>query len=69
MAAHRLSLVAAIWHYFSLWYAGFSFWWLTLCGSQALAAKALVIVACGLSSCGEWTQLLHSMWDLYKPGI
>lgn len=53
LAAHRLSLVAAIWHCFSLWYAGFSFWWLPCYGSQALGSRALVIAACGSSSCGD----------------
>ena len=39
-----------------LWPVGFS-----RCGSRALE--------CGLSSCGAWTQLLHSMWNLPRPGI
>ena len=34
---------------------------LSSCGARALE--------CRLSSCGPWAQLLHSMWDLPRPGI
>ena len=55
---------------------GFSCW-----GAQALGARASVVVAhglssCGLhalerrlSSCGAWTQLLRGMWDRPGPGL
>ena len=51
------------------------------CGAQALGARASVVVArslssCGsrdlerrLSSCGARAQLLHGMWDLPGPGL
>ena len=51
------------------------------CRAQALGARAPVVVArglssCGwwalerrLSSCGAWAQLLRSMWDLPGPGL
>ena len=39
------------------------------CGAWALGARASVVVACGLSSCGARAQLLHSTWDLPGPGI
>ena len=57
-----------------LWCVGFSLWWILLlwstgsrrmgfssCGSWALERK--------LSSCGAWTFLLSSMWDLPGPGL
>ena len=31
--------------------------------------RASVVVACGLSSCGAWAQLLRGMWDLRGPGL
>ena len=39
------------------------------CRAWTLGTWALVAGACGLSSCGAWTQLSHYMWDLPKPGI
>ena len=51
------------------------------CGARALGARASVVVACGLSSCGlqalerrlsscgTWAYLLHGMWDLPGPGL
>ena len=51
------------------------------CGAWALGARASVVVACGLSSCGSRAlerrlsscgtraQLLHGTWDLPGPGI
>ena len=51
------------------------------CGAQALGAQASVVVARGLSSCGlralehrlsncgSRAQLLHSLWDLPRPGL
>ena len=51
------------------------------CGARALGARASVLVACGLSSCGSralerrrsscgaWAQLPRGMWDLPGPGI
>ena len=38
------------------------------CRAQALGARASVVVARGLSSCGT-RELLRSMWDLPGPGI
>ena len=61
--------------------AGFSLQWLLLLGAWALGARASVIVAHGLSSCGSWAlehrlsscgaraQLLHGMWGLPRPGL
>ena len=37
------------------------------CGAWALGARASVVVARGLSSCGARAYLLRSMWDL--PGL
>ena len=51
------------------------------CGAWALGARASVVVACGLSSCGSralehrlsscgaWAQLLCGMWDFPGPGL
>ena len=39
------------------------------CRAQALGARASVVVACGLSSCGAQAQLLRGMWDLPGPGL
>ena len=51
------------------------------CRAQALGARASVVVACGLSSCGSRAlehrlsscsaraQLLRGMWDLPGPGL
>ena len=51
------------------------------CRAWALGMWASVVVSCRLSSCGSlalehrlsncgaWAQLLHSMWDLPRPGI
>ena len=39
------------------------------CGARALGARASVVVACGLSSCGSRAQLLRGMWDLPRPGL
>ena len=51
------------------------------CRARALGTQASVVVArrlssCGsqalehrLSSCGTWAQLLHSMWDIPRPGL
>ena len=51
------------------------------CEARALGARASVVVAGGLSSCGSpglelrlsscgaWALLLHGMWDLPGPGI
>ena len=50
------------------------------CRTRALGASGLVVVVCGLSSCGSWAlecrlsscgaraQLLCGMWDLPGPG-
>ena len=54
VAAHGLSLVAASGGYSSLRCAGFSLRCLLCCGAQALGARASVVVACRLSSCGSW---------------
>ena len=74
VAVRGLSLVAASGVYSSLQCAGFSLRWLLLlrstgsrrvgfssCGSRALERR--------LSSCGAQAQLLHSMWDLPRPGL
>ena len=74
VAVRGLSLVAASGGYSSLWCMGFSLQWLLLlwstgsrhagfssCGSWALE--------CRLSSCGAQASLLHSMWDLPRPGL
>ena len=39
------------------------------CGARALGARASVVAACGLSSCGSRAYLLCGMWDLPGPGI
>ena len=39
------------------------------CRARAPGARASVVVARGLSSCGAWAQLLRSMWDLPRSGI
>lgn len=56
-------------------YSGFSCW------SPVLGHLCSVVAACGLSSCSSWAlehklcscstqaSLLHSMWDLPRPGI
>ena len=37
--------------------------------AQALGARASVVAAWGLSSCGALAQLLRNMWELPGPGI
>ena len=37
--------------------------------ARALGARASVVVARGLSSCGTWSYLLCGMWDPPGPGI
>ena len=59
-----LSLVVASGSYASLRCMGFS-----CCGARAPGMRASVVVACGLSSCGTWVELLHGMWDLPRPGL
>ena len=51
-------------------------WLLIAVGSLAalvvehrLQARGLQQVACRLSSCGAWAQLLRGMWDLPGPGL
>ena len=39
------------------------------CGARTLGARASVVVACGLSSCGARAQMLCSVWDLPGPGL
>ena len=39
------------------------------CRAWALGARASVVVAHGLSSCGARALLLRGMWDLPGPGI
>ena len=51
-----LSLVPASGGYSLLRCVGFSLRWLLFCGAQALGARASVVVACRLSSCGTWAQ-------------
>ena len=72
VAAHRLSLVVASGGYSSLRCAGFSQRWLLIAehaGFSSCGARASVVVACRLSSCGTRAQLLHGMWDLPGPGL
>ena len=38
-------------------------------GFSCCGARASVVVACGLSSCGAQAQLLRGMWDLPGPGL
>ena len=59
-----LSLVAVSGGYSSLRCVGFS-----CCRTRALDARASVLVARGLSSCGVQPGLLCGMWDLPGPGI
>ena len=63
---------------FQLWCAA-SHCGVSFCAAQALGLQALVIVTCGLSSCGTWAlegrlsscgtqaQLLHDVWNLPRP--
>ena len=37
--------------------------------NSVVAARASVVVAQGLSSCGEWTYLYQDMWNLPVSGI
>ena len=53
VAACGLSLVVASGGYASQWCAGFS-----CCRARALGARASVVAARGLSSCGVWAQQL-----------
>ena len=81
VAARGLSLVAASRGSSSLQFMGFSFGRFSCCGAQALAVRASVVVARGLSSCssrapecrlssyGTRAQLLRGMWDLPRPGL
>ena len=62
VAARGLSLVAVSRGYSSLQCAGFSLRWLLLLQSAGSRHA-------GFSSCGTWTQLLHGMWDLPRPGL
>ena len=39
------------------------------CGTWALGTQASGVAALGLSSCGTWPELLHSTWNLLRPGI
>ena len=55
--------------YSLLRHAGVSLRWLLLLRSTALGARASVVVARGLSSCGSRAWLLHDMWDLPGPGL
>ena len=54
VTARGLSLVVAGGAYSSLQCTGFSLRWLLLSGARALGARASVVVAHGLSSCGVW---------------
>ena len=62
-------LVAASGGYSSLRCAGFSCGVFSCCGARALGARASVVVARGLSSCGARASLLRGMWDLPGPGL
>ena len=76
------SLVAASRGYSLLQWMGFSLQWLLLYTEHRLqGVQASVVAIYGFSSCGswalehrlnsygEWVQLLHSMWDILRPGI
>ena len=54
VAACGLSLAAASGGYSLLRCTGFLLRWLLLCGACALGARASVVVAHRLSSCGSW---------------
>ena len=76
-----VSLVAASGGYSSLRCAGFSLGGLSCCRARAPGARASVVVALGLSSCGSWAPehrlsscgtwawLLRGMWDPPGPGL
>ena len=76
----RLCLVSVSRGSSSGWCAGFSLQWFLLLQIRLQSARALVVVACGLSiwdswvlehrlnSCGARASLLHGMWDLPGPG-
>ena len=53
VSVRELSLIAASEGYSSLQCAGFSLRWLLLLGARALGARASVVAARGLSSCGS----------------
>ena len=68
------SLVVASSGYSLLWCTGFSLQRLLL--SRSTGSRRVGFSSCGsraierrLSSCGARAQLLHSMWDLPRPGI
>ena len=81
IARCRLSLFVASEGFSSLWCVGFSLWWYSWCGPQALGVFPSLVVAhglsissscaleCRLSSWGTWAWLLCIMWDLPRPGI
>ena len=56
IAARRLSLVVASGGYASLWCAASHCGGFSCCGARTLGARASVVVARGLSSCGSWAQ-------------
>ena len=74
VAARGLSLVAVSRGYSSLPCMDFLLRWLLLlqrmgsrsAGFSSCGSRTLV---CRLSSSGAWASLLHSMWDLPRPGI
>ena len=83
LAARGLSLVEVSGDYSLLQCLGFSLRWLPFAAEHrwALGARASVVVArrlsscgsqaleCRLSSCGTWAYLLCGMWDLPGPGL
>ena len=80
-AAHRLSLVVASGVTLCCSTQASHCGGFSCCRAQALAARASVVVARRLSSCGSWAlesrlsscgarvRLLSGMWDLPGPGI
>ena len=62
ITAHGLSLVAASGTPLQLWCTGFSLRWLLFLWSTGFTAH-------GLSNCGAWAQLPHSMQNLPGPQI
>ena len=68
-AARQLSLVVASEGYSSLQCAASHCGGFSCCGARALGARASVVVARGLSSCGARASLLRSMWNLPRAGL
>ena len=73
-SSHGLSLIAESRAYSLALVPGFSLWWLLLLqsmGSRACGLQQLWLLGCGRQDrqLWLWAQLLHSRWDLPRPGI